>query len=190
MLKADLRKFYLSQQCSLPPSERLENSQFIAENFFQTFSLKKIKVLHIFLSTERNNEILTQLIYGKIWQDFLHINIVVPRINSASDELESLEFSNQTQLSKNNWQINEPTGNNLINPQMIDLVVVPLLCFDERGFRVGYGKGYYDRFLKTCRTDCLKIGLSYFPAIKKISDTHKNDVRLDYCLTPFDFYKF
>lgn len=190
MLKADLRKFYLSQQRSLSLTKRLESSQLISDQFFQHFGLEEIRIVHIFLSIERNNEIATQLIYGKLWQDFPNIQTVVPRINLETDELESLEFNVQTPLLINKWQIAEPTGKTLINPQTIDLVIIPLICFDEKGFRVGYGKGYYDNFLKTCRTDCVKIGVSYFPPIEEISDTHKNDVRLDYCLTPLKIYKF
>ena len=62
----------------------------------------------------------------------------------------------------------------------IDMVLVPGLCFDGDGHRVGYGKGFYDRFLKTCRPDCIKIGLSYFEPVESIDDVHEGDVRLDF----------
>jgi 5-formyltetrahydrofolate cyclo-ligase len=170
--------------------ERLEKSQEIGESFFNNFNLEKIKTLHIFLSIERLNEIETKFIYEKIWRDFPKIKTVVPRINSATQQLESHEFHSGTKLSPNNWQIAEPEGENLVKPTEIDLVVVPLLCFDKKGFRVGYGKGFYDKFLANCRKDCLKIGLSYFSSIEEISDTNKYDVTLDYCLTPEKIYTF
>jgi 5-formyltetrahydrofolate cyclo-ligase len=44
-------------------------------------------------------------------------------------------------------------------PELLDMIIIPLLAFDEKGYRVGYGKGFYDRYLKECRDDCLKIGL-------------------------------
>jgi len=49
---------------------------------------------------------------------------------------------------------------------------------------VGYGKGYYDRFLKRCRTDCLKVGLSYFGPVETIPEAHDADIPLDCCITP------
>jgi 5-formyltetrahydrofolate cyclo-ligase len=75
-------------------------------------------------------------------------------------------------------------------PQEIDLVIVPLLAFDEKGIRVGYGKGYYDRYLKDCREDCLKVGFSYFEAVERIEDADEFDVPLDFCITPNRIYVF
>ena len=69
-------------------------------------------------------------------------------------------------------------------------MIVPLLCFDARGHRVGYGKGYYDRFLQKCRPDCIKAGLSFFPPVKKIDDIHVADVQLDLVVTPNETFYF
>ena len=65
-----------------------------------------------------------------------------------------------------------------------------LLAFDIEGHRVGYGKGYYDRFLKLTNNSTLKIGLSCFDPITKIQDIDDNDVKLDYCVTPKQVHKF
>lgn len=165
-------------------------SRQIGERFFDGFGLKNVEILHLFLSIEKNKEIETQFIYGKIWQDFPQIKIVVPRVNRAIDNIEALEFHLATELALSSWQIPEPIGDRLIEADEIDLILVPLLCFDRHGFRVGCGKGYYDKFLKKCRMDCLKIGLSYFPPIEEISDTNEFDVTLDYCVTPEKICKF
>jgi 5-formyltetrahydrofolate cyclo-ligase len=71
-----------------------------------------------------------------------------------------------------------------VNPEAIDTAIVPLLCFDERGYRVGYGKGYYDRFLAKCRPNCLKIGLSFFEPVENIDDINEYDIPLDLCIAP------
>ena len=190
MLKAELRKQYLSKLKDLSLSERQKLSARISESFFLTFDLKEFKILHLFLSIEENKEIETRFIYEKIWRDFPAIKTVVPRVNRSIDEIESLEFNRLTELSLSSWKIPEPVGERLTEPSQIDLVLVPLLCFDEFGFRVGYGKGYYDKYLNKCRKDCLKIGLSYFPPIEKISDINKFDVPLEYCVTPEKVYRF
>ena len=63
-------------------------------------------------------------------------------------------------FEKNQYGIPEPIGGVTVDEKDIDIVFIPLLAFDELGNRVGYGKGYYDRFLSKCRKDVLKIGLS------------------------------
>ena len=64
----------------------------------------------------------------------------------------------------------------------IDVVLIPLIVFDENGHRIGYGKGYYDRFLESCRPDTLKVGLSILPPIKEIPEVEAHDIPMDYCI--------
>ena len=70
------------------------------------------------------------------------------------------------------------------------MVLVPLLAFDKLGHRVGYGKGYYDRFLAKCPPNCLRIGLSLFDPVERIDDVVPTDIRLNSCLTPVHTYVF
>lgn len=184
MLKSELRKIYLGKKKSLSPEERSEKNRQIADNFFQNFDLSRIRFLHCFLPIKKFNEIDTGIIFGRIWQDFPEIETLVPRVNFQTNEIENLKFTPETELVQNSWQIYEPAHNELVEAEEIDLVLVPLLCFDERGYRVGYGKGFYDRLLSRCRKDCLKIGLSYFPPAAEIEGVHEFDVKLDFCVTP------
>ena len=184
MLKAELRKIYLARQKSLSPEERNEKSRQIADRFFQNFDLNKIRFLHCFLPIARYNEIDTKQIFERIWREFPEIETLVPRVDFHANEIENLRFTFETELVQNQWDIHEPLHDKLIKAEEIDLVLIPLLCFDRKGFRVGYGKGFYDRFLKNCRADCLKIGLSYFAPVGEISDAQDFDVKLDFCVTP------
>ena len=129
-------------------------------------------------------EVETLPIFDRLWREFPAIETSAPRVNHPTSEIEAVAFNSATGLIENRWRIPEPEGNYLIEPEEIDLVLVPLLCVDKRGHRVGYGKGFYDRFLKKCRADCLKIGLGFFPPIEKIDDVNDDDVRLDACVTP------
>jgi 5-formyltetrahydrofolate cyclo-ligase len=190
MPKKELRKIYLEKRKLLTYEDIEHFSEKIAEKFFQTFNLEKINYLHCFLPIEKFNEIDTKLIFHQIWTAFSHIETVVPRVNFETGEIENLKFTPVTELVENAWMIHEPAHNELVESTKIDVVLVPLLCFDAQGFRVGYGKGFYDKFLKNCRADCLKIGLSYFPPVEKIADIDEFDVNLDYCLTPNQVYKF
>ena len=93
-------------------------------------------------------------------------------------------------FEKNQYGIPEPTGGVAVRERDIDIVFIPLLAFDKSGNRVGYGKGYYDRFLSKCRKDVLKIGLSFFPPVDSIEDVDFFDKKLDFCITPERVYAF
>jgi 5-formyltetrahydrofolate cyclo-ligase len=190
MTKAELRKTFLADRKSFSVEEREVKSFAIAELFFQRFDLSKIKFLHCFLPIEKFNEIDTRPIFERIWRDFSFIQTLVPRVDFQTNEIENLKFSIETETAKNAWHIFEPTHNEYIETEKIDAVLVPLLCFDKRGFRVGYGKGFYDKFLKNTRADCLKIGLNYFAPVEEILDINEFDVALDYCVTPDKVWKF
>ena len=70
------------------------------------------------------------------------------------------------------------------------MVFVPLLAFDKDGYRVGYGMGFYDKFLADTGEDCIKVGFSYFEPIGTIEDRTDFDVPLDLCITPHNVYVF
>ena len=149
MTKSELRKIFLAQQKSFSVEEREVKSFAIAEFFFQAFDLSKVKFLHCFLPIEKFNEIDTRPVLERIWRDFSNIQTLVPRVNFQTNEIENLKFSIETETAKNAWHIHEPTHSEFIETEKIDAVLVPLLCFDRRGFRVGYGKGFYDKFLRS-----------------------------------------
>src|SRR6185369_10787907 len=118
-----------------------------------------------------------------------NVRTVAPVVDIEADLIESVEFTPLSELVENRWGIREPIGK-VVPPEDIDLVLVPLLCFDRAGHRVGYGRGFYDRLLASVRTDCLKVGLSYFPPVESIDDAGEYDVRLDACVMPDSVMRF
>ena len=190
MLKSELRKIYLEKRKEFTPDDVKEKSLQVAERFFQTFDLKKINYLHSFLPIERFNEIDTRLIFHRVWFEYAHIETAVPRIDFEKDAIDSVKFTPVTELVLNAWLIHEPSNKEKVVCEKFDIVLVPLLAYDREGNRTGYGKGFYDKFLKSCRSGCLKVGLSHFPPVEKIDDINEFDVKLDYCLTPDETYKF
>ena len=95
-----------------------------------------------------------------------------------------------TIFQANAINILEPLETEVIDPLDIDMVLVPMLVCDVAGNRVGFGKGYYDRYLSRCRPDCLKVGLSYFTPIDQVEDANEFDVPLNFCITPEKVYVF
>ena len=184
MNKSELRKIYLAKRNSLTAAEQRRRSVQICDRLFSTLDLSSVAYLHCFISIAKFNEIHTGLIFERLWRDHPSINVLVPRVDMESGELQNLRFTPKSELIEAGWNIREPASRELVPTDVVDVVLVPLLCFDRRGHRVGYGKGYYDRFLASCRGNCQKIGLSYFPPVDEIEDTTSHDVRLDSCITP------
>ncbi len=118
--------------------------------------------------------------------------IVVSKSDLENITLQSfiLEEDHQSQLKDNAWGISEPRTGEEVNPNELDLILVPLIIFDRQGYRIGYGKGFYDKFLAQCRKDAIKVGLSVFEPVNKIEDIEKFDIPLDYCVTPVKLYQF
>jgi 5-formyltetrahydrofolate cyclo-ligase len=191
MKKSELRKQYLSKRKAISTEEMTVKSQQITYLFFQNFDLLKVKYLHIFLPIIKHNEIDTFLIIRYLQKYFPAINIIIPKIIPENSELESYVFDEKN-LIENPWGILEPSGENQgkILPEQIDLVMIPLLVFDENGNRVGYGKGFYDRFLQQCKPETLKVGLCLEEPIETIEDVNEFDVNMDFCITPTKIYRF
>lgn len=184
MTKDQIRKVYLQKRFALSEAEYLQVNQQLCENFFASIDLSFVKVLHTFLPIEKQREVNTWLIIERIRREFPHIRISIPKINNQTSTIESFYFEGLHQLEKNTWGIAEPKQGIPTPVEKIDIVLVPLLAFDERGNRVGYGRGFYDKFLATCTDASKKIGLSFFPPIESIRDIQTTDVPIDLAVTP------
>ena len=191
MTKAQLRKYYLSKRKAISAEEIVIKSHQITDLFFQNFNLLEVNNIHIFLPIIKQNEIDTWLIIRILQQEFPEIAIILPKIIPENFEIENF-ILDEKKLIENPWGILEPSGENQekIEPQKIDLVIIPLLIFDKNGNRVGYGKGFYDRFLQQCKPETLKIGVCLEEPIETIEDINEFDVKMDFCITSSKIYKF
>jgi 5-formyltetrahydrofolate cyclo-ligase len=99
-------------------------------------------------------------------------------------------LTDSTVIKVNDWGIPEPVDGVEIPASKIEAVFIPLLVFDQKGNRIGYGKGFYDEFLSRCTKEVVKVGLSLFPAEKEIEEVNEHDVPLDYCVSPEKIYNF
>jgi 5-formyltetrahydrofolate cyclo-ligase len=189
MTKQELRKIYLQKRKELSEAEYLARNHRVTEVFFSSVDLSFINVLHTFLPVVEKREPDTWLIIDRIRREFPHVRLSIPRVNIETDQLENFYFEGLHQLKKNNWGILEPTQGIPTPPEKIDLVLVPLLAFDKQGNRVGYGKGYYDRFLSICLPETKKVGISLFSSEEEIHTTD-TDVQLDQCITPTELLIF
>ena len=187
MTKTELRKKYKDLRNKLSLDEIEDKSIAIANNLLELPIWDK-EYYHIFLSILEHKEVNTEFILSILSGKDKHI--VLSKSDFKSVSMNHFLLTDSTIIKKNDWNIPEPVDGIEIPSYKMDVVFIPLLAFDKRGNRVGYGKGFYDKFLADCNPDTLKIGLSYFEAEDKIADVFENDVRLDYCITPNKSYTF
>ncbi len=183
MTKEELRKQYIKRRKGLDAAECAALNIQLYNRFFSSVDLSFVHVLHMYLPIQKNNEPDTWMILDRIRRESPQVRISLPKMSGGGD-LENFYFEGLHQLRINTLGIQEPAQGVPTPVEKIDMVIVPLVAIDQSGHRVGYGKGYYDRFLKKCRTDCKKIGMSFFEAVDTIADSTTLDIRLDACLTP------
>ncbi|HMP98134.1 MAG TPA: 5-formyltetrahydrofolate cyclo-ligase [Cyclobacteriaceae bacterium] len=190
MTKQELRKIYLAKRAALSEAEYLHMNRQICEQFFFNFDLSFIKVIHTYLPISSKREPDTWLIIDRIRREYPHIRIAIPKVNAEKNELEHYFFEGLHQLNTNSWGIQEPKQGIPCEPEKLDLVLVPLLAYDQQGHRLGYGKGYYDKFLVQCRVECKKIGIAFFEAETVIPEIHPLDEKLKAVLNPYRIINF
>lgn len=186
--KADLRKEFLEKRKSLNQNDLLNKSRQLSERFFALIDLSSVKTLHTFLPIQEMNEPDTWQIIDRIRREFPSIRIALPRVDEQTKTLDHFFFEGLHQIKKNKWGIEEPHQGIPVEVSKIDMVIVPLIASDCVGHRVGYGKGFYDKFLSQCRPNCIKIGLSFFEPVELIDDKANHDVRLTMIVTPENVY--
>ena len=115
--------------------------------------------------------------------------LVVPKVRPGG-QLDHYLFQEDTRLVPGAFGIPEPDTGQPVSPDSPDVIFLPLLAFDLQGNRVGYGGGYYDRFLTQRKQSAILVGLSLLGPVTLISDVSEWDVPMDYAVTPEGIYEF
>jgi 5-formyltetrahydrofolate cyclo-ligase len=169
MTKAELRTQYKARRAVLSAAEVAALSQQIADRFFEQPAIQAAlnapgAVLHTYLPIRRQNEVDTWLIIRRVWAEWPHVRVLSSVTDAATHTMRPFALHPSTLLTENRWGIPEPIGITAPATDVPTLVLVPLLAHHPNGHRIGYGGGYYDRFLAQLPATCLTIGLSFFPA--------------------------
>jgi len=189
MQKEQARKIYKQRRNVLSDAERAKADDLMLIQF-QKIELPHIDHLLSYWPIEENNEPNTHLFNGHVEFRNPAIKFLYPKTDFEQQEIAAIEVNADTAFQKNRWNIHEPLDGTITDAIVIDMVFVPLLIFDKQGCRVGYGRGFYDKYLQQCRPECLKVGFCYFEPIDVIEGTREFDVPLNLCITPNNAYVF
>jgi 5-formyltetrahydrofolate cyclo-ligase len=146
------------------------------------------KNVAIFLPIQSKKEPNTFLLMSEFLVE--NLKYFAPKIDLSLNKMNFYSIENENQIEYGPYQIPEPKSHYKIELNELDFILIPLLCFDSRGNRVGYGKGYYDRFLENAPQKLVKIGITLFDQFEIIDDVDINDIPLDFCITPNNLIRF
>ncbi|WP_114492514.1 5-formyltetrahydrofolate cyclo-ligase [Candidatus Ulvibacter alkanivorans] len=186
MDKHQLRKHFKERRAALS-EEAIDTLSLEISNRSLELPIWDKTYYHIFLPISEKKEVNTEFL--------LHIlqgrdkSVVVPIADFESGEMLHMLLQENTLIRTSAYGIPEPVSGIEIAPKQLEVVFVPLLGYDTKGNRIGYGKGFYDRFLAQCSSECVFVGLSFFEAVNSIAHEHA-DIPLHYCVTPEKIYSF
>ena len=187
MTKKELRKTYKAHRKDLSENQ-IEDLSLAISNQLLKLPIWDNSFYHIFLTIEEQKEVNTDYVLNIL--SGKDKNILISKSDFETGNMTHFLLTDSTLIKKNDYNIPEPIDGIEIFNDKIEVVFIPLLAFDTKGHRVGYGKGFYDRFLANCKPETVKIGLSFFDPEDEINDVFESDVRLNYCVTPNKNYAF
>ncbi len=151
------------------------DSKKIQTNLFFNIDFSKYKNVFIYLSSLKMGEIDTWDIISKLESN----NIFIPKI--INNEMKIAKYDSNKFSKSNHFDIFECDE---IIKVKIDIAIIPMLSFNKNLYRIGYGRGYYDRFLKN--NNCFKLGLC--SDIMRNWKEEKHDISMNMIITPNKIY--
>lgn len=185
MTKGDLRREILKKRSEVAESEIEALSRIImkkAAGLYLSYSIKLIMCYMDFKNEVKTGDFIREcLALGK--------RIALPRVEKGSDGRKNIvpyEIKDiRRDVTPGTYGILEPNPEiaKPVKPADIDLVIVPGVVFDEKKFRIGYGGGYYDRFLSEVRPDCVKLAPAFELQIVDEIPREGHDIPMDVIVT-------
>lgn len=178
--KAEYRKFVQEMRENIQCENKLIMDKKIYDNFINSELYKLAS--NIFIYVSYNSEVNTHQIINQALID--DKRIFVPKVISKKDGMVAVEIFSLLELSKGYFGVLEPTNfDKKIEENEIDLVLMPGVAFDKSGGRIGYGGGFYDRFLPKLNRDIKKIALAYSFQVFDYVPHELHDEKIDGIIT-------
>lgn len=175
--KKNIRKSIIAKR-DLKKEENSLNDSKIFNNLISLNSYKRAKKVFVYIGfgSEINTKSLIEIMLkeGK--------EVFVPKV--LEEEMIALKITSLNNLIESKFKILEPVGEKSdIDGKEFDLIIMPGVAFDRSGNRIGYGKGYYDKYLKDVKSDIKKIALAYELQLIEEIETEEHDLKVDSIIT-------
>ena len=176
--KRAVRRRVLASRDEMPVAEREDRSARIAERVMSLPEVERASTVMAFwaFGSEPDTAPLIAALHA------LGVRVVLPKI--VEGDLQLRAFVPGDPVTMTSFGAGEPVEGEVIDPSEIDVVVTPAVAFDRSGRRVGYGGGFYDRFLTKTRPDSIRVGIGF--DVQLVDDDLPNghfDLRVDAVVT-------
>ncbi len=180
MDKAEFRKELLQKRDSIEPSIKKNKDRAVMARLKGLYEFKSAKTLLLYASFRSEvdtHELIRECLGAQK-------RVLLPRVNYSLKKLEIREIESINDIEKGHWGIPEPKrATPLRDLNEADLIIVPGVCFDRKGGRIGYGAGYYDKLLKGLNRAIPVIALAYDEQIIEEIPLEAHDRRVDMIIT-------
>jgi 5-formyltetrahydrofolate cyclo-ligase len=193
MKKSEIREKALAERKSWTQENfDLKNSELLNQIIAFMQPLPRNLMLMSFQSMEHTREVMTSPIHSLLTDEPFFHQLIFPKVEKNTSQLIPYLTDKKSKFEKSEWGILEPVEESAVRlqPKDVDIIFIPLLAIDIHGQRVGYGKGFYDRFLASTKPDLIKIGLSLKDPVEPIEDLNPFDIALDFAITTNSVYRF
>ena len=177
--KQTLRKRVLEKRNQIPEGSWLDASKRIIRSLMDTDIYQQAKVIHTYISMNSRREVSTDILIEEMFARSKRV--VVPVTDFKTNTLSHTEINSATELKENKWGVKEPKDQEEFDISELDMVIIPMAAADRNGNRLGYGQGFYDRFLS--KTEAKKIGLVFSNFLFDTIPVEEFDKKLDVIIT-------
>lgn len=184
MLKEDIRRSQIAMRDRLSTVQKETFSQRAQAALMQQSWFAAAQVIALY--SPIRNEVATQALFDSAIA--LGKRIAFPRIDDG--RMVFVEVNLQHGFCLGAFGVPEPVGADVVSVCAIDLIVVPGVAFDRHGFRIGFGKGFYDQALENRPLSCQLVGLGYAFQVEDFVPREAHDVGLDWLVTDQEVIKF
>lgn len=140
--------------------------------------IKKLASANILVYLASGNEVDTTLLVRQLTAK---TRVIVPKYFEKTDNYQLVSLENLADLEEGPFGIWQPKSTEVVDPESIDVAIIPGVAFDKKGVRLGYGKGVFDKLLANSKA--YKIGLAYdFQIVMKLP-REKHDLVMDMVVT-------
>ncbi|MCH5185081.1 MAG: 5-formyltetrahydrofolate cyclo-ligase [Oscillospiraceae bacterium] len=181
MSKEEKRKYFRKIRINMEDDEMLEKSRNICKNFISCDFYASARTIMLYLPTL--NETDTAYIFGKVFEDGKTAAVPV----TEGNDIFAAYITPQSLLRNGRFGIPIPQDIKRVPEEEIDLIAVPGIAFDRKGGRIGFGQGYYDRFLP--KTRAIRAAVCYDFQLTDDAEAQPSDQPMDYIVTESEVIK-
>lgn len=186
MDKNTLRSVYLEKRKRLSEAEFEKRNKLLTKEFIKFFEEHHFKSVHIYIPIKKNKEPDTFPLIQYLWTERPQVDVITAISDLKSPTMQHVKITKHTTFLENKWSIPEPKDGAPYPVDKIECVLVPMIVGSKSGHRIGYGKGYYDRFLARCNPTTLLVGITIGPMLEGALYIDQFDIPMHYMITPFE----